>query len=370
MKKFRKILCVAALCLAMAFTSACTFFETEEDNASDAVGIANIELVRNEDETGYYLVVEYTDGGSARFAIPDAPAGNGIDYIKTDVVDGNTVVTVYYTDTTLIPDEIVIPNGRFISDVQSEPNGETGGVTLRIFFSDGSEPYVLELQPGLPGDRISRIEYEENPVTGEIIVHFFYERYDREEGWVEYELENTVTMPRGRGIVRMTPNYQSYSDPNNIYFDVIYSDGTSETLIIPRANSWYTGEGEPSANQYNIGDFYFDTANYSIWHKELTGWKKIADFSQYKSDYEDHYVYFFNNDGGDSASSVSIPHGYTFAAAGKTLDVPEREGYRFLGWYTDADVNNVNAGHFTDLTPVFSNLYLYARWEKLPAAED
>ena len=42
------------------------------------------------------------------------------------------------------------------------------------------------------------------------------------------------------------------------------------------------------------------------------------------------------------------------------IPTPTYEGHSFMGWYTDS--NNVNAGQFTDLTPVFSDLKLYAKY--------
>ena len=39
----------------------------------------------------------------------------------------------------------------------------------------------------------------------------------------------------------------------------------------------------------------------------------------------------------------------------------KREGFVFNGWRTDAEIT-ANSGHFTNLTPVSSNLTLYANW--------
>ena len=36
----------------------------------------------------------------------------------------------------------------------------------------------------------------------------------------------------------------------------------------------------------------------------------------------------------------------------------------FLGWYTSQDQNDVNASHFTDLTPVMCDITLYAWWSE------
>ncbi len=40
---------------------------------------------------------------------------------------------------------------------------------------------------------------------------------------------------------------------------------------------------------------------------------------------------------------------------------PQREGYRFLGWYTDSACNNHS---WDSLTPVTTDVTLYAKWVK------
>lgn len=48
------------------------------------------------------------------------------------------------------------------------------------------------------------------------------------------------------------------------------------------------------------------------------------------------------------------------------IPVPTREGYTFMGWYTkpvDAEDLNVTMSPFTDLTPICSDLDLYAIWQ-------
>lgn len=373
MKKLYKILCTLALSILMLFVSACTFFGDETRV------ISRIYTSPAEDEGGMYIVIEYEgDIEPDYFFIADpepGKEGNGIQSITSEKSEDGffTILTFNYTDITRQPSTIKIPNGTYIAGIVTETDPDTNVVTLTINFSDDTPPISIELQPGRDGkdgrdgDRIKRIEYETDEETGDITVRFIYERYNEEtEEWEEYELEQSIVIPQGkngRGITRMEINYQTYSDPNNIYFDVYYSDDTRETLTIPRTNAWYMGKGEPGPSQYNIGDFYFDTENYIIWHKEISGWVKAADFSDYSK--AEHFVYFYRNDGGGSYDTYTIPHGDTFIAAGVSVPLPTWDGYRFLGWYTDADASNPNAGHFTDLTPVLSNLYLYARWEKI-----
>ena len=55
---------------------------------------------------------------------------------------------------------------------------------------------------------------------------------------------------------------------------------------------------------------------------------------------------------------ASVLEGKTMALS--NIPTPTYEDHTFLGWYTD--LTNVNAGQFTDLTPVFSDLKLYAKY--------
>ena len=45
------------------------------------------------------------------------------------------------------------------------------------------------------------------------------------------------------------------------------------------------------------------------------------------------------------------------------IPVPTREGYTFLGWYTTKTIGPTS-GVLTDLTPILSDLELYAQWAK------
>ena len=46
------------------------------------------------------------------------------------------------------------------------------------------------------------------------------------------------------------------------------------------------------------------------------------------------------------------------------IPVPTRAGYKFVGWYRSRTVT-ATSGAFTDLTPILSDLTLYAQWEKI-----
>ena len=379
-KSFRRILCALILAFAVIFTSACSFFGGEESRQ-----ISNIYSRRGENSegvTGTFIVIEYEgdEYEPDEFFIADAEPGekgNGISSIESHPgEDGtSTIVTIYYTDISKAPTELTLPFGTFIVGIDTSIDPVTRAVTLTILFSDPNiEPVIVTLdagKDGIDGDSIQDILTETDD-EGNITVTIIRKTYNREtEEWET--TETTFTIPKGEegnGIKYVEVNAtKTRNDPYNIYLDIYYDDNSFETITIPKANSWYTGEGEPLSTQYNIGDFYFDTLNYIIYQKETTGWKKVADFSSFSQ--EPHTVYFYIDNGETLSTHIQITHGYNFASAGEQVPTPAKEGYKFMGWYTEyvnpddlAATVNPNAGHFTDLTPVLSNLNLYARWVK------
>ncbi len=369
MRSLKKFFCALIAGMVMLFSVGCTFFDAEQTRA-----IENIFSRRSADDTGIEIVIQYADGSpESTFFLPDPAAGeegNGIRSVGALTnADGSVTVTVEYTDVSMPPYVFTIPCGRYITDISSETDPETNFVTVTIRYSDGSQPAVMTLRPGrdgLDGDRISRVAWDEDE-EGNIVVHIFYERYRAEQGaWEEYELENsTVTIPKGRGIREIGCEEDASED--SFTLRIYYDDGGSQDLEIGRANRWYVGRGQPGDSSYHIGDFYFDEASCRIYHKvDELQWEIIADFSSFST--RKHTVTFHLQTEEESTFPVQIEHGYNFAAKGLELPKVERPGQRFLGWYTKAvapgEEPDPNSGHFTDLTPVLSDLDLYPRWEQ------
>lgn len=376
-KTLLAIFCALMLSVTVIFASACSFF----GGSSNGRQIQRMYSEPGEKDgvAGIYIIIEYVGGDyEDSFFIPDAEPGKegtGIANIKAvrDEEKGITTVTIEYTDISRPPVDFVIQDGLSIRSIEAEEDEETGQRVLVIKFNDGTDVTDIRIplisgKDGIDGDRINDIYTEIDEKTGDTIVHVVMHRYNEEtKEWEDDEI--TFTIPKaekGNGIKEISVNYQSYSDPNNMYLDIVYEDGSRQTLAIPRANSWYTGVGEPGPAQYNVGDFYFDTAGYSIWNKTTTGWVKLVDFSAYRQDM--HAVYFYVE--GICVRTEYVMHGYNFVSSELELYVPTREdGYKFKGWYTkdvEADGTvNPNSGHFTDLTYVLSDINLYAHWEKI-----
>lgn len=370
------IFCALILSVTAVFASACSFFRGNEGGRQ----IENIRSYHSDEDGGTYIVIEYygDEYADSLFFIPDAEPGKegtGISRITHSLNDdGTTTITIEYSDPSRYPAEFTIPNGLYISNMNTDIDPQTGERRLIIEFSNPEimPPLVISIptgKDGKDGDKIQDI-FTSLDEEGNIVVHVVVSRYDEETGeWVEEE--TIFIVPRGekgKGISSISVNYQTYSDPNYFYLDIIYEDGSFETIQIPRANSWYVGEDMPGAAQYNIGDFYFDKKNQIIYYKTTSGWEVLVDFGGYSQ--EKHAVYFYIDD--VCVRTEYITHGYNFASTPEAkLDIPQREGYRFMGWFTEAgnpddpDSFNPNSGQFTDLTPVMANITLYARWQKI-----
>ena len=70
-----------------------------------------------------------------------------------------------------------------------------------------------------------------------------------------------------------------------------------------------------------------------------------------------YYTVTFNTNGGSTIGSVKVQENTTVAEP----DVPTRDGYEFLGWYSDSACTNVYDFNFA----ITKNTTLYAKWVKV-----
>ncbi len=71
------------------------------------------------------------------------------------------------------------------------------------------------------------------------------------------------------------------------------------------------------------------------------------------------YTFSFETNGGPTVSAVSIEKGKSY-----TLPVPQRDGYRFDGWFTAADFSGEPV---TEITEASANQTYYAKWSQVYA---
>lgn len=306
-----------------------TFIVPRGISGKDGVSIKNITSKMLSDGKSIELTISYSDS-SVENTVISVPVleGKGVKEVLVDKdEDGNTTIQFTYTDESKGP-VITIPKGKDGNGIEnftvSDPDSK-GRMTITVSFTDGTEK-TFEIKNGEDGVSVSNITYDD-----------------------------------------------SKSDATHYVLIITYTDGYTEevTLDRPRSTRWFTGTTTPgndsaASSQAVEGDFFLNRINGYVYQKMSDGsWTflfgmKADDSSVGKEVY--HTVFFDPGLGKINGNSGIL---MVTALEGKTMPLsniptPTYEGHSFMGWYTD--LTNVNAGRFTDLTPVFSDLKLYAKY--------
>ena len=366
MKKRNCRICAILLMAAMLFLTGCagSFF------AEEAMQIASVESELLEDgRTRVTITYTSEDVDPYVFFLPKGDDGsigadgNGIKEIVCNHNDETykTEVTIRFTDATLTPVTMEIPDGLSVVGIQDGYDELTESSYVVFQYSDGSISNPIYLPKGDKGNGIKSFNQTLNEDKSVSLSFAF------DDGKT---MDILIPAPQtGNGILSM----QATEDGDHYYIDVNYTNGTTEQLKFQRPadpNQWLYGSEEPGRLKGSDGDYYFDTYHKVIYVKEKGSWTKVISFKE-ESETKYFTVSFDLNDAGDAKMpeearpSYQIEKGTSFVSAGYgDIPVPTREGYRFMGWYTKKAVNHATMSPFTDLTPVFSDLTLYAQWEQ------
>ena len=302
--------------------------------------------------------------------------------VKTNE-NGDTVITIYYTDVNKDPTSFTIPKGNdgkegvgieniSYEDILSEDGSELLGTRITIHFTDPSREDVTfdvlngEGKKGDPGNGIFEITSEHSDEEGATIITITF----TDDNYQPL----TLKIPDGKqgepGLSVGSISSESSADGTETYISFFdqYGDPIGSPISIPRANTWLSGMEEPGRDVGNDGDFYFETTHYYVYQKVGGAWQKVAELGAAKQDKTYYTVNFDVNDAnGTSAHLISgqtmyeIEEGKNFYAAGYDLPFAYREGYTFGGWLTSRTYN-VTLGLFTNVTPVYRSTTLYAYW--------
>ncbi len=374
--------CLLAIMLCTALTGCGGFFSEEalqiEDVVCTPLGDGSIRLtityVDDVKDPDIYTIPKGNTGD-------DGPSGNGIENITSvyDAVNKRTVLTISYTDKANSPDqELVIPDGISIVAIDDVYDEITGTHTLTFVSSN---PEICQFEPisiprGEKGDKGNGINVDKSRIEN-------YTKTDDQGTIIETGMryifvfddgsEQSIDIPNPNGI----QGIEGKEDGDSYILAITYTTG--ETMNIPfnrpeDPNKWYSGGNVNDLTPLfgEDGDFFFDTVHQDIWAKENGTWNKIVSFAG-----ENYTVEFDLNDNDEDADNKAsmpmgasnrykIPAGYYFISSvyGYDIPVPTRDGYTFMGWYTKKTVDPITMSPFTDLTPVTSDLKLYAIWEK------
>ena len=358
MKKLMKVLALSTMCLGMPMLNACSFFRSADKGDN---GIKNIEVVQDE-QGNAIITIHYTDSSKkpVTFTLPKGEDGNdgaGIKKVEyTQDQYGVTTVTITFTNS-LEPVSFTLQPGKSIADVKFEKDESDN--TLIIFIdSDGNELSPITVFKGDTGEQGNGIvsiipDYHfDGSVTLTITL----------DDTSEYLVE--VPAPReGRGIESIVTRKEG----TTVYLVINYNDGTSEEVSFESTPSWTTGYSKPGDGLGYNGDYYFDISHDIIYIKENGVWTVAVDFNTNAAEYT--VMFELNDTTAEPAEfaigqrSYVIQKGETFYSSNLDVPVPTRTGYTFNGWYTSS-TPNVTHGMFNNLTPVLSDMTLYASWSK------
>lgn len=356
MKKLAKVLVLTTMCLGMPLLNACSFFRSNNNGEN---GIKNIEVTQ--DELGNAIItIHYTDSTKkpVTFTLPKGENGQDgagikrVDYTSDEY--GVTTVTITFTNS-LDPVSFTLQPGKSIADVKFEKDESDN--TLIIFIdSDGNELSPITVFKGDTGEQgvgiISIISNYNADGSATLTLTLTDES--------EYNVD--IPAPKeGRGIESIITRKEG----TKVFLVITYTDDTSEEVSFDAAPSWTTGNAKPGDGFGYDGDYYFDISHDIIYIKENGIWTVAVDFNTNSAEYS--VIFELNDTTAEPATfavgqrSYVIRKGETFYSSNLDMPVPTRSGYTFGGWYTSS-TPNVTHGAFNNLTPVLSDMTLYAKW--------
>lgn len=326
------------------------------------VGLVPTEPVQDEESGDVTITLKWTDeaGTTYDITIPAGEDGKGVEDIRASMgtandfdADGNPLEGKYVIWVQLDGEEDAIP---YAFDPPADPNKWYSGSNTQAMI-DAADTAKL-------GDFFfhtgNKIIYERAIVSGQVTWA------DRVSLGLFSDEEVTVTF-----------NVNDGSGDKIVFFRRLGStflrDGAAADFPIPSAREgyrfvgWYTS---PDAQNYDsVASFGpttpvlpIDTAGaknldlYAIW--ERTTFNVTFDLNVDEAD----------------LGQITMPEGATPEADGTylyavkrnnyllSIPAPTREGYTFVGWYTKPE-KDATMSPLTDLTPICTDLYLYAIWQ-------
>ncbi|MBO5481398.1 MAG: InlB B-repeat-containing protein [Clostridia bacterium] len=350
--------------------------------------------------------------GCGGFGVGDSLEISGVSAVY-DEKTGVTTVTIRYLDDIEEPLVFEIPKGaqgdvgqtgNGIREVKTMPGDEKGTTKLLIYFTDGSDPVSVILKDGVDGKdgedgiSISGIRTVEELPDGSVRIAFVDSNgndigepilipagedgskitditadTETEDGSVVVKVSyndgepKEFTIPAGKGVSDIQSTYDVNTHEYKIIFT--YTDDTTVDFTF-RPTAWLSGYGDPLPTLGIVGDYYFDKTLKIIHLKvEENKWEVIANLEKEKNTYKVTFAISAGMNYTGPLQIYEIKEGESFAVKVSeygNIPIPTKTGYTFVGWYTveNPDLLTVNHGRFTDLTPIFGDMTLYAHWEK------
>ena len=329
--------------------------------------ISNVEQ-RTDQTTGDTIVTitfENEDINPLTLRIPTGTDGSGSESIVPTTENDKVIFTITYTNNDTQVFEVPIVNGtdgRGVSDVIMGEDDE-GNPTIEFLYTDGETSGEIPLPRGRDGVGIVSVEPTHNEDGSTTYTMTFTDQLEP----VQFTIENGV------GIASITLNEEETTDEFYI-LDILYTDNTPSSIRLPRpqTNLWSTGVTNPDNEKGKDGDFYINITTGDLYKKTDGVWGFLFCIKGKGNDDTQHLITFSLSEG----ESCTF-NGHNFTEKGiitafinhdtrltiNNIPIPEKDGYEFTGWFTDID--NPNAGQFTDLTLVREDMFLKARWTEI-----
>jgi hypothetical protein len=325
----------------------------------DSYTIKDVTTQKDDDGNTTVTISFNEDKSPVVFTIDKGTAGengNGIANVTaTTTENGEVVLTITYTDTTMAPTEITVPvikGSDGVSVIGVDVSSDTNGNTVLTFkYSDGKTSDPVTIPKAKDGVGIASITSTAND-DGSITLTISFTDSTRSPV--------TVVIPRGQDGLSIK-TIETEENNGSYILHITFSDGTTQdvSFAVPSTTNWLSGTSDPEDTTGNNGDFFMNTANGGIFHKENGSWVFVVRLWQNATAY--YYVTFDPNGGSIDGSTTSVRQKVKAGDYITDLPTPTLTGKVFQGWWTSI-AENPNAGHFTTLIPVFCDITLYARW--------
>lgn len=364
MKKIIKYFLTFILIMSTIFLfSGCGSFVDEESGKI----ISSIERIYEDGEAKIVIRYENEDMLPDKFVLPKGAEGTGIKAVITTEKEDKSgkILKIFFTDESVEPISFELSNGRSISGVESEQNEEDGQLYMWVKYDDGTTTDKFMIPKGEDGkDGVGFIgyDYEEHEDGSQT----YYFHFSQDEPDVVVEIPAPI---EGNGIKSII----SSEDETNYILTINYTNDSSDEVKFNKPKSpskWIQGTSIPNSSEGEDGDYFFDVMHKVIYVKQYNTWLEVVNFNNF----QEYFVISFNLNDNDGDIQAMMPSGSSFSyfvransyfeQNGFSIPIPTRYGYKFLGWFKAAQVSPIN-GAFTDLTPILSDLTLYACWEKI-----
>ncbi len=365
-KKNKKIL-IGALILSTIFASSCSAFFGDE-------GFVITSTSTTEDNNGNILLTLTFSGDEQKpmtITIPKGVSGKdgvGIKSVTPSIAGDKVKIVISYTDAKIEDTVIEYPvvhgkDGKGIENVIVGKD-DKDNITIHFTYTDGTDSQLITIPKGENGNGIESITLS---------------NYDNLTLVATYKIlftngtETTFEVKNGKdGVSLQSISFDEKNSTLTHYcLKITYSDRYAESIMIPKpqSNGWLNGVTDnPDSTLGNNGDFYLNVVNGNVYLKENGVWNlKFSIKGDDSTKVEAATVLFRDEDNNGKLNVTSTEP----VIKGKTLSIdlipiPSKSQKKFLGRYSTLqnDKYSINAGKFTDLTPInVKTLNVYAWWE-------